>query len=99
MVEKQKKSLIKVSFYAGLRDLFGIKKVIIFFFEEPTFRSLLKKIKKQIKKAYEIIDNEGNLRNNVMLCINGKLINFGDLDDFFLNDKDQVDLMPLPSGG
>jgi molybdopterin converting factor small subunit len=34
-----------------------------------------------------------------MLCINGKLINFGDLDDFFLNDKDQVDLMPLPSGG
>jgi len=91
---------VKMKFYASLKENMGVDETVLRLNGNPIFASLLNKLEEVVGNKIDIIVNgEGKLRGNVMLSVNGKLVNPLDLASLKLKDRDKVDIMPLPSGG
>jgi len=90
---------VKVKFYASLREEIGIEEIVLELLN-PTFSALINALKNTIKsKSNAIVDSKGEIRSDIMISVNNKLINRLNLGKLNFEDGDIIDIMPLPSGG
>jgi len=91
---------VRVKFYASLRENLGVDEKVLRVEGNPSLVSLLDRLEEVMgNKINIIINSEGKLGGNVIVSVNGKLVNPSDLASLKLSDGDDVDIMPLPSGG
>ncbi len=91
---------VKVRFYASLRDRIGVEERILNLKGDSGFYSLIKELGCSIGERINLIINgSGSIRDDIMISVNNRLIDHSSLKKLRLNDGDQVDIMPLPSGG
>ncbi len=99
MSQKAESTRVSIKFYASLRESLGVKEIILNLNEDSSLASALEKLKDTIgDKTDAVISREGKIRN-VLLSVNGRLVDPENLANLILQDRDEVDVMPLPSGG
>jgi len=91
---------VRVKFYASLREKLGVRGVVLKLKENSNVISLMGKVAEIIGNDMSVIVNdELEVRDNVMISVNNNFVKHSDLVRLKLRGGDVVDVMPLPSGG
>lgn len=100
MESPSKHEKVRVKFYASLREKLGVSEVVLKLKENSNFVSLMGKVAEIIgNDTSAIVNDELELRGNVMISVNNNFVKHSDLVRLKLKGGDVVDIMPLPSGG
>jgi len=90
---------VRVKLYASLREKLRTDEKVLEL-KNPSFSSLLNRLAEATSGGIDVIaTSKGELRDNVIVSINGSLVRPADLRRVTLKEGDRIDIMPLPSGG
>jgi len=90
--------LVKVRFYAWLRESIGRRELIIDDCPETLLELFLMLRKILGEKARAIFDDD-HVRSEIMIGVNNVLIKKMDIGNIKIRKEDVVDIMPMGSGG
>lgn len=98
MAKQTKYRDIRIRFYAWLREKIGTREIVI---NKPfLFIELRNILAKHVSEGLDrIFDDNGNIRDGIMIGLNNKLVNKSKLKELFIREGDVLDIMPLGSGG
>ncbi len=90
---------VVVRFFAWLREEIGVSEIVLDGL--GSLADLLSGIRKSLgSRSGAIFEDDGSLRNNVIIAINNRIVSSeGSFEKISLRDGDIIDIMPLGSGG
>ncbi len=90
--------MVLVRFYANLREIFGKNDLVV---NAPSIRDVLEYLENIGSGSYIKImrDEKGNMRENIIILLNGKNIKFLNGLDTKISGEDIIDLFPPVAGG
>jgi molybdopterin synthase sulfur carrier subunit len=93
--------MMRVSFFAGLRQIVGQKTVDILIPEGATVSQLIREIVRTYPALeQELMDEQQNLYQHVHIVINGRAIQFLDAGmDRVISSTDNISIIPAIGGG
>jgi len=89
---------VKVKFFAPFRELFGAKEKELVFDENPGLIELLDRLAETPAARPEIFKN-GQVREDLVIMINGSIVSHDALTGLKLEDGATVTIFPLMGGG
>ncbi len=93
--------MMKVNFYATLRQIVGQRTIVVALPEGATAKDLVGRIVEQYPKMRpELLDEEGQLHGHLHLFINGRDAPYlENALDTILDPGDKIDIFPAVGGG
>ncbi len=89
---------VRVKFFAYFRELFGAKDRELLLEDGLSLAGLLRCLAETRKQKDEIFQN-GRLNPQVVIMLNGSVVNPEQLEDIFIKEGDQVAVFPMMGGG
>lgn len=89
---------VRVKFFAFFRELFGARERELLLEDGLSLAGLLRHLAETRQQKDEIFQ-DGRLNPQVVIMLNGSVVNPEQLEDIFIKDGDQVAVFPMMGGG
>jgi len=89
--------VVKIRFFAWLREKIGMNSIEMSY--SGSLQGLLNELKKYLEGKANVIFDGNNLKGDVLISVNNKLIPIRKIKDFNVKDGDVIDIFPMGIGG